>query len=391
MRIAHLELAGFYNEHMSYQTNCLVRQNRKDGHEVLIVSSNYQWFGTQLQRVPTGITKTEDGAELVRLSYFPSFKSFSHHKFRYAKGVYKTLSNFQPDVILSHDLCYWSVLDVIRYKKEHPEVKLYADTHTAAYNSGQNWLSLHILHRILYRYLIKKALPYLEKYWYIGIGEKQFSHEVYNVPEALMEFYPLGGIVLPVEQYAEKRTRRRSELELNDDELLLLHSGKMDALKRTPELLRAFAAVPNLNAKMVLIGSIPTEMEQEIRSLLEQDARVVYLGWKSGEELLEYLCACDLYCQPGSVSATLQNAICCGCPAMAYPHECYTGALNFGQFFWIELEKDMKAVFEQLQQTPKQLEKMEEDAWKCAYELLDYRALAARLYQSSESERSGIQ
>ena len=60
----------------------------------------------------------------------------------------------------------WSLLDVIRYKKDHPEVKLYADTHTAAYNSGTNWLSLHIQHRLFYKYLVQKLLPCLEKYFY---------------------------------------------------------------------------------------------------------------------------------------------------------------------------------------------------------------------------------
>ena len=52
---------------------------------------------------------------------------------------------------MSHNLAYVSVLDVIRYKKNHPEVKFYADTHTSVYNSGRNWVSLHLQHRSLYR------------------------------------------------------------------------------------------------------------------------------------------------------------------------------------------------------------------------------------------------
>ena len=123
-----------------------------------------------------------------------------------------------------------------------------------------------------------------------------------------MEFYPLGGNIFPPEEYAEKRERRRVELGLAPDELLLVHSGKLDALKRTEELLRAFAAVPELKAKLAVIGSIPDDRKELLTSLMEQDSRVQFLGWKSGAELQEYLCACDLYCQPGSLSATMQNA-----------------------------------------------------------------------------------
>lgn len=382
MRILHLCLSCFYIDGYNYQENILPRIHHEDGHEVRILASTETFVDNMhLGYVEPKEYVTEYGVPIKRLPYVSMGPRFATVKFRKYPHVYDEIAQFAPDVIFSHDLSFWSVLDVIRYKKHHPEVKLYADTHTAAYNSGLNWFSLHILHRILYRYLTKKALPYLEKYWYVGVGEKQFSQSVYDVPESMMEFYPLGGVLPPAEQYTEKRTRRRSELELGDDELLLLHSGKMNALKRTPELLRAFAAVPNLHAKLVLIGSIPTEMEPEIRPLLEQDARVVYLGWKSGEELLEYLCACDLYCQPGSVSATLQNAICCGCPVMSYPHETYTKELDYGQFFWIQTQEDMEQAFKELHAQQAILQSKRENAWHCATELLDYHSLAARLYQ----------
>ena len=181
MKIVHLELAGFYNENMSYQTNQLVKQNCLDGHDVTIISTNYQWKEGILSRIPIGNHITAEGARLIRLPYVPSLSNFNYHKFRKVRGLYRLLESIAPDVILSHDLCYWSVRDVIRYKKDHPEVKLYADTHTAYENSGTNWLSLHVLHRMFYRPLIQKVLPYLEKYWYVGVGEKKFSRAVYNL------------------------------------------------------------------------------------------------------------------------------------------------------------------------------------------------------------------
>ena len=196
-----------------------------------------------------------------------------------------------------------------------------------------------------------------------------------------MEFYPLGGFVLNHQDKMEKRERRRKELNIAEGQYLFIHSGKLDKLKRTEELLNAFAAVPELDAKLVIIGSIPEEQKQVLMPLIDSDRRVEFLGWKDAGELQEYLCACDMYCQPGSVSATLQNAVCCGCPVMAYPHEPYVADLDFGNMLWVKTEEDMKNEFRKLARGTVDMRILRAGSEKCAGELLDYRALAARLYR----------
>ena len=381
MKIAHICLASYFTENMAYQDNQLSHQNALDGHEVLVVSNAAKYEDGKVVNTGFEDLRLDDGVRLVRLPYRLVLNRFASEKLRAVDGLYELLESFKPDVILSHALSYWSVLDVIRYKKQNPDVKLYADTHTAIYNSGKNWLSLNILHRVLYRYLIQKALPYLEKYLYVGAAAREFDHENYGVPYEMMEYYPLGGNLLEESEYQAHRDKRREELKLADDELLLVHSGKLDALKRTEELLKAFAAVPELKAKLIIIGSVSDDMKPVLEPLMAADDRVVYLGWKSAAELLEYLCACDLYCQPGSVSATLQNAVCYGSPIMAYPHLPYTEELDYGNILWVETQKDMEKVFSDLAASKTDLEVLRKGSERCARELLDYRMLAARLYR----------
>lgn len=381
MKIVHLDLAGFHTENMLYQTNLLTKYNRQDGHDTTIVTTTYRWEGADIVYAPPCDRIVEDDVRLIRLPYANPIRKFQFQKFRKVCGLYKTLEMLQPDVIMCHCTQFWSILDIIIYKKRHPEVKFYADTHTAEYNSGTNWLSLHVLHRIFYRYLLQKAIPYLEKYFYVGESERKFSLAHYNVPEHLMEFYPLGGVLPSENSYKERRLRRRAELGVNEGQKLLLHTGKLDVLKRTDELLRAFSAVSELDAKLAIIGSIPKERESLLHSLIEKDDRIIYLGWKSGAELQEYLCACDLYCQPGSVSATLQNAVCCSSPIMTYPHDPYTKNLDYGNMLWVKTEDDMCQVFHDLAAGKLNLDDLRAGSARCARELLDYRALAARLYR----------
>ena len=381
MKIVFVGLASSFTPRMNYQDNALCHQMLADGHQVIYISNPEKFVdGVMVDTDPEDIV-LEDGLHLIRVPYCKIGPTFCAKKFRKFKGVYKILVRERPNVIFCHNTQYWSVLDVIRYKKEHPEVKFYADTHTAAYNSGTNWISLNILHRGLYRYLTQKTLPYLEKYFYIGESERKFSIENYAVPESVMEFYPLGGTIPAEEEYIAKRSCRRKELNLGADEVLLLHSGKMGPLKRTVELLRAFAAVPEWKARMVIVGSFSEDMKVEIERLVEADDRVQYLGWKTGDELREYLYACDLYCQPGSVSATMQNAICSRCPLLLYPHEPYTKDYDYGNIIWTKTEEDMINAFCALKDGKIDLATLRDGSDRCAHELLDYRALAARLYR----------
>lgn len=382
MRILHLCLANFYMDGYNYQENVLPRINKEDGHEVRIIASTVSYT----DNLDVGFVKpseylTEYGVPIKRIPYVRIGPDILTWRIRVYRNLYREIADFAPDVIFAHALSFWSVKDVIRYKKDHPEVKFYADTHTADYNSGRTWFTMHLLHRGLYRWLIQKAVPYLDRFFYIGSSERDFAVKHYGIPLELMEFYPLGGDLLPEEEYLQRRMVRRAELDMAPGELLLLHSGKLTATKRTKELLEAFSAVPQLKAKLVIIGSIPEEENQNLRPLMEADSRVKYLGWKQASELLEYLCACDLYCQPGYVSATMQNAVCCNCPIMAYPHISYTEALDYGNILWVKTREDMVDTFQNLAVGKIDLSVLRKGSERCAGELLDYRVLAARIYQ----------
>ena len=382
MKILHLCLACFYIDGYTYQENILPRINKEDGHDVRILASTETYVDNQhLGYVEHSEYVTEYGVPIKRLPYVKVGTRFTTIKFRKYPHLYEEIADFSPDVIMCHDLAFWSVRDVVRYKKDHPEVKLYTDTHSDAYTTGTNWLSLHVLHRVFYRYLIQKALPYIEKYLCITDECRQFNIENYGVPEELTEFYPLGGVLPTEEDYRAYRSARRAELGVQPEELLLVHAGKLEPQKKTDALLRAFAAVPELKAKLAVIGSIPEETKAPLLAQMNADPRVTYLGWKSGEDLQEYLCAADLYCQPGKVSAIMQNAVCCRCPILLYPHPGYVKDYDYGNIIWVRDEKDIIQAFQKLAAGETDLTALRQGSERCARELLDYRALAARLYR----------
>ena len=381
MKIAHIGLASFYTDGMTYQDNQLAEQNVRDGHEVMYIANAAKYVDGKITETGYEDTVLPCGVRLVRLPYRKILTASLSDKIRKVDGIYELLCGFQPDVIMCHGLCFYSSLDAVRYKKEHPEIKLYADTHSDYGNSGKSWVSLHILHRIFYRRLAQKALPFVERLFYTSYERKDFFMENYGYPESVMEFYPLGGEIPSDEKYSEMRTRKRNELGLEDGELLFIHSGKLDAGKKTEELLNAFYAVPELKAKLIIAGAVPDDMKDGLLPLFERDRRVVFLGWLTSDKLIEYLCASDMYLQPGTVSATMENAMCCRCAQMLYPKEAYIRAYPEDMAFWVKSEDDILASFKTLSADKRVIKEMRTSAYSYALEMLDYRKLAARLYR----------
>lgn len=380
MKIAHLGLMCFFTEGMTYQDNQLTDQNIKDGHQVMYVSNAAKYVNGEI--VETGYEDRilSNGLRLVRLPYERIINGYLSDKLRKVSGLYELLCSFEPDVIFSHNLGYLSVVDMLRYKREHPQVRLFADIHTDEKNSGRNWVSLNIQHRIIYKYLYQKTYPYLEKFFYVSQERKDFAVKHYGLPEDKMEFYPLGGSILTDEEYEKQRAAARSVLGIGEDELMFIHSGKLDAAKRTEELLHAFAAVPGLKAKLCVCGSVPEDMKERLMPLFEADARVEYLGWKTGDELIKLLCGCDFYLQPGSQSATLENALCCRTAVMLYPHKAYTADYDYGNVIWVENQEEMEDCFNKLLSGELSLTELGKKSENCAAEILDYRKIAAKLY-----------
>ena len=380
MKILHLCLSCFYIDGYNYQENVLPRLNLADGNEVLVIASTETYTDNmKLGYVEASEYTGKDGVHVIRLPYRNIVNQYVSTKIRKYRGLAEEIEKFAPDVIFSHGLSYLSVKELLVYLKKNPQVRFFADTHTAAYNSGSNWVSLNILHKIFYKRLIHKALPYLEKYFYIGENEKLFSRDVYKVPESIMEFYPLGGIIPNPDEYRNNREEIRKALGVSDGEFLLLHSGKLTPEKKTLSLVRAFTSVKELNARLAIVGAVGDEIKNELLSYANEDSRIMLLGWKSADELMKYLCACDLYCQPGSVSATLQNAICSFAPVMTYPHLIYQKIDN-DNFVWVENESDMSEFFKKLERGEADYDTLKKRTEECAAKYLDYKKLAARIY-----------
>lgn len=387
MKIVHCCLSNTYNEGYTYQENLLSVQNKQDGHEVWIVASTEIYEDNKhVGYAKPGSYVNAAGIKVIRVPYRKVINASVSHKFRAYKGVRSVLDTIGPDLIIFHGIAAWELKSVSKYAADNG-ITFYIDNHACLLNSGRSWFSKNVLHGIFYRHALQRALPAAEKVLCIGTDEYAFARTVYHVPTAKLELWPLGGNIQTDQEYRRIRKGRRVQLGVSENTIVFMHSGKMNKDKKTKELLQAFSRVRDERFVLIIAGEFLDDAE-EIQDLIRQDPRVRYLGWKSGEELLELLAAADVYLQPGSMSATMQNAMCCRCAVVVQPTDIYRYFLE-DTGVYVQTPAELEQFLQDVSRGKAEISKLKQLHFDRAKKFLDYRNIAKRLYGEPQGNESG--
>ena len=379
MKILHCCLSCFYIDGYNYQENVLPRIHHKNGNNVKILASTETFNeNKKLTYIEPVTYLSEDGVEVTRIPYKQILPHKLMKKLRAYYGAYEFLESFKPDVILFHGIPAYELLTVTRYKRNNPQVMLYVDSHEDSNNSGRNFISKQILHKTIYRLIIKRALKHIDKILYITDEVKDFLTDNYRIPERMLEYYPLGGEILDKEAKIRYRDSVLKQHNIDDASIIMTHSGKLNENKKTIDLLKAFIKTRNNSFKLFIIGSVSEDISNEFFDLIALDDRIEFLGWRNPEELIRYIAASDIYLQPGSQSATMQNSLCAGTPVMFTNVKSHKRFMN-GCSYVIDSVDDIGKIFDQISYDPFSLKKMSEFAYQIAGEILDYEKLADRV------------
>ncbi len=384
MKILHIGMPSHFTEGMLYQENMLIAMNRADGHDVTIITDVYHYEGSNLVEGPEEDRIMDNGARLIRLKYDRVFHSdLWTEKIQKCRKLKQYLEEIQPDSILYHGVCGYEMMDVAEYCKKHTECHFYMDSHEDYTNSAMTPAS-KAFYKFIHGYFVHKTLPEVDKILYLGVQMRDWLKDIYSIPDSMMEFMAIGGIIYTPDQQSEARQDIINRYALPQDAIIMAHSGKLSAGKRTAELLRAFSKVQDPRMVLFVFGSIPEDMESTIRPLIDADSRIHFMGWKVNKEIEQFLAGVDLYCQPGGQSSTFETAMCCGCANMTYPHETYKDETysdcNGENYFFVETEDDMTDVFKRILDNPLVLEQTKAKSFAFAKLQFDYETIARRIY-----------
>ncbi len=392
MKIVHVSLCSYpFISSWGYQENYLIKAHHKAGHEVTEITTAYipPNYREHIQLDEALLKREyidEYGTKIIRLPYRHKYPIFLQYRIRIFKDFYKTLEKEKPDVLFIHDMQFMDLFKVKKYAKMHPKCLIKGDIHVAEVNSANNLVSKFILHRFFYKWIIRSNYKIFHTIYYIADGCKEFFQKYYGISDKdiHMEELLLGGEVFSDQERAKRRKIIRKKLGLSDSEVMLLHSGKLEKGKRTHDLLEAFLKIDDRNLKLYIIGSIPESQKKQLERDIKRDTRVTFLGWKSADEIRSYLCAADLYLQPGTQSSTLQTAICCGCPCILNFDQNtqgggYCNILNKDQAYPVETIEDIRKAIELLANDREKRRKYAKNAMQVAIKKFDYDTQVKRI------------
>jgi len=269
-------------------------------------------------RVKPGIRVIEGDVKLVRLQFrFPFLSDRVLYQFvRSYIGLYRAIVRAHPDVIFIHGCQFLGAGALARYKKLRPDVRIYVDNHADRVCCARNWLSLHILHRVIWKRSAKTLEKVANRFWGVLPVRVAFLTEVYGISPDKAALLRMGAEDDKLEQAAARRAREeiRRKYGARDGDILIMTGGKVSPNK--PEFLSLLRAMRDLkleHAKLVFFGAVCDEMKQSFSDLCDGDT-VFNAGWLSTDQTYDYLLAADLAVFPGTHSVLWEQAVGQGVP-----------------------------------------------------------------------------
>jgi glycosyltransferase involved in cell wall biosynthesis len=377
MKILHCCLSCFYIDDYAYQENRLVQEHVKQGHDVLVLASTEVFSEDgRLDYTKPRSYLGSDGAQVIRLGYNKFLFSWASRKIRSYKGLQSEMDRFKPDLIIFHGMVGFALWTVARYVRRNSQVKMVADSHEDFHNSRKT-LAAKILYSIFYVPMIKFSVAQIEKIYFITWETKEFCRSVYGLEDEKLEYLPLGGKVLSRETYDRVRSETRNRLRINQNELVILQSGKFDRKKRLLDSIESFLSLNLVEGKLILAGTIIDD-EELIKDLISSSENVLYLGWVDSNDLKKLMVAADVYLQPGTQSASMQEAICSGCALVLHEYQSHV-EMDVGNILFINEENSISTCLNALSENREGVDKMKNMSLDYAREHLDYSFLAEKI------------
>lgn len=378
-------LGDLYDERLQYQDNLFAKYYVKHGHEVTMIASTFDnpfdYYAERYDRRSPAREYWDGKTKVIKLPYSINFMN----RLRKFAGVREILDREAPDLIFSHDI-HLNLSDAVWYRRSHPECRIIMDYHADFSNSGKNWMSLLLLHRLTRKRLLDRCRPFIDKIYPVVPAGADFLNEVYGVPYDAMTLLPLGAdtdLAIQTRQAREGATVRR-QLGIAEDATVVFTGGKLGPAKKTHLLIEAFLKIADPKLHLLVVGdSGPADADYKrlLISLADGNSRLHFVGWVEGPEVYRFMDACDFAVFPASQSALWQQALSMGLPLIV-------GHMGVADPSYMNLYGNL-CILEEQEITPKVIaEKMREflgdrsmlgqrqaSALRVADELLNYHRL----------------
>jgi glycosyltransferase involved in cell wall biosynthesis len=112
------------------------------------------------------------------------------------------------------------------------------------------------------------------------------------------------------------RIKLREKYGIRNEEFLIVSGGKIDSRKNIHLLLEALNEIKHEGVKLVLFGSISSDISLEFTEKLKENKNVLFLDWLDTKSIYDLILASDLGVFPGTHSVLWEQCVGVGLPCI---------------------------------------------------------------------------
>ncbi len=307
MKIVHIAPNSPYNDYWGYQENLLPKYQRKIGHDVVLITTTKMHKDGEIVEGEEKEYTLSDGVKVVRKAY-KNFKNRTMTGVLTYIPVYTLLNKIKPDFIFYHGLVSYTIVDVVKYKKENKKCIIVEDNHMD-YNIGNasNTLKEKVI-RAWLRLLNKYSIRYVSKVYGVTPWRKTYAEDYFKIPKSKTDVLIMGADDdnVDLNNKTNIRMQIRNSLKINEDDFLIVTGGKIDEKKKIDVLIEACTKT-TLNLKLLVFGSISGSIKKKFDNLISHE-NIIYIGWIDSTLVYNYFFAADLVFFPGQHSVLWEQA-----------------------------------------------------------------------------------
>lgn len=304
MKIVHIH--QYYNDGMGYQENILPQYQVELGHEVILITSNLSNGFNNENRVKSIGEYKDNNFIIKRINTKGEFKN----RFVIFNELYKYLEELKPDYIFHHSVTSPSLGIVCRYKKKNPSIFLAVDNHADLNISARNKVWKFLYYNTFWKSYIKKYDKFIDLYFGITPSRCLFLKEELGVSVEKIRLLPIGTDIKKIKKTISKK-ELFSKYNINENNFNIVHGGKITPEKQIDRIVEAFSLIKDNNINLILFGKI---QDKKVKKLIENDKRIISLGWLNREETLSILKYSDLGIWNTQHTTLLEDSIAVGLP-----------------------------------------------------------------------------
>ncbi len=315
MRILHIDET--FHPGYGYHTNPLAKFQQRQGNEVYIITptkdylypvyKDFNDFGANLE-IDDKLYMNSTGVTIIRV---PA-KGYFMNRLVYGKEIFQVVEDIKPDVLYVHCV---ETLTAMRFLWKCPEYPMMFDSHMLAMASHNKFAKA-------YEFIYKKVFTRIirKKHFYvIRTQDDDYVNNHLGMPKELTPFISFGTDTILFCPSTEVRTKFREKLGIEQDEFVVIYTGKLVPDKGGKLLAETFRKKFEIPTTLICVGKpLDNEYGHEVQQILdESENRVIMFPTQRYIDLAPFYQMSDLSVFAKQCSMSFYDAQACGLPVLS--------------------------------------------------------------------------